>query len=617
MEFSDAVKLHQSGRPDLAEAACRAVVQHEPGNANAWHLLGMLLLETGRRDEALESLNRSIVLRPSEAQFHSNLSAVLGTMRRYPEALASAREAARLDPSSPKVQNNLGVTLERCKRFGEAAEAFRRAAACDPGSPLPLTHLGNVLRKTGRYADALAAYRRAIQIKPTAHGHSTLAACYADVGEQEQAIAARRKAVELAPNDAATHSDLLLDLLHDSATTPQLQLEESLNWARRHAELLIAKAPQPTPREPPDGRLRIGYVSADFREHPVSRFFEPVLTAHDRARFKVFCYSASRKQPDATTQRLQSLAEHWREISALSDDQAADRVRSDGIHILVDLGGHTGSNRLLLFARRPAPVQVSYLGYPATTGMSGIQYRITDAIADPPGAERFYTEQLVRLPGCAWCYGPSLSASEVGSLPADAAGHVTFVALHRQQKITPLTLDAWAAILRALPSSRLLVSCRRISRDDHSIPDRFARLGIDSRRLELVGRGPHDEYLRHYLRADIALDAYPYNGTTTTCDALWMGVPVVTLRGDSHVARTSASLLGSLSLRDLVASTVAEYVQLALTLAADRPRLRELRSSLRTRMSASRLMDAPAYTRRLETAYLRFSADIRFGSGSR
>jgi len=583
-----------------AEAECRRILDAEPGNAEANHLLGVILFRSGRRDEALSSLRRAIALNPQFARAYSDLAAVLGSRGKHDKALVCAQEAVRLDANSTNAQNNLGVTLERWGRLEEAAAAYRAAIASNKTWAVPYNNLGNALRKTGRLREAVAAHEQALALKPYIEAYNNLAATLAEQGEQEKVIECHRRAVALAPSSAATHSDLIYSMLASPRVTPGQIYQESLDWANRHADTLGAVTFSNGPD--PQRRLRVGYVSPDFRDHPVARFIEPVLREHDRSSFDVFCYSAV-TGADRSTERLRSLADSWRDIARVSDSAAADLIRSDNIDILVDLAGHTAGNRLLVFARRPVPVQVSYLGYPATTGMKAIGYRITDHWADPPGNEALYSEELVRLPDCAWCYQPPPAGPKVGPLPALTRGHVTFAALHRQHKITPEFIELWSRILAAFPDSRLLVAARALDASDTSIIERYTQRGIDRSRIEIVAARDHPRYLNALNGADLALDAFPYNGTTTTCDALWMGLPVVTLAGKAHVSRTGASLLSAVGLQNLVATNESEYFGLATALAADPDRLNRLRSDLRDRMARSPLTNARNLTRAVEHLY--------------
>jgi len=347
-------------------------------------------------------------------------------------------------------------------------------------------------------------------------------------------------------------------------------------------------------------------VSPDFTHHAVAYFIEPILAAHDRTRVEVFCY-ANVRVPDATTARLRTLADHWRDIAQLDDDAAAACIRQDEIDLLVDLAGHTAHHRLQVFARRPAPVQATWIGYPNTTGLDAIDYRLTDEICDPPGqTETWHSEKLVRLPSTFSCYQPDAAAPELNALPAVASGRITFGCFNNFAKITPEVIALWGQLIRQLPDAQLLLKSRGLEDPTTAARIRaaFANAGIGGARLALNGKelSVHD-HLQLYHGVDIGLDPFPYNGTTTTCEALWMGVPVITLAGNVHAARVGASLMAHVGLPDLVAATPDDYVAKAAALARDLPRLGTIRQTLRETMRRGPLCDAAKFTRQLEAAY--------------
>jgi predicted O-linked N-acetylglucosamine transferase (SPINDLY family) len=381
-------------------------------------------------------------------------------------------------------------------------------------------------------------------------------------------------------------------------------LEESRRWNLQHGEPL-RKFIQPHANDrTPDRRLRIGYVSPDFGDHPVGRFLLPLLEQHDRSQLEIFCYSNSPAN-DRLTARLRAGADQWRNIMGLSDESVAGQIRGDAIDILVDLSGHTSGNRLLVFARKPAPVQVSYLGYPATSGLSAIDYRLTDPLSDPPGAtDPFHVETLYRLPHTNWCFEPQASPV-LTAPPSTRTGHLTFGSFSNFAKITPPLLQLWRRILDAVSNSRMVL--KNSSLQPASVRERI-RIHLNAQgindRVDLLGPQPdYANHLNQYQQMDIALDTFPYNGTTTLCDALWMGVPAITLSGQSHVSRVGLSLLTNIGLPELIAATPDEYVDIAVDLAKDPHRLATLRSTLRDRMTKSPLMDAPKFARDVEAAY--------------
>ena len=429
-----------------------------------------------------------------------------------------------------------------------------------------------------------------------------LANLLADLQQIDQVIEFRRKAIDLDPKSVWAGSDLLFTLHYHPNYGPREHYDEARAWAARHADPFASDLPA-FPNDPdPDRRLRVGYVSPDFRDHPVGRLIEPAVALRDREAFEVVCYSEVAK-PDHVSRHIRDLADGWVDTPGLSDEEVAAKVRTDRIDILVDCAGHFGNHRLGVFARRPAPVQVSAFGYCGTTGLTTIDYRITDAASDPPGgpgAEAVHSEKLWRLPRVAWCYRPFDGAPDVGPPPALANGFVTFGCLNNLVKVTDQVVAAWSAVLAAVPGSRLLLL--GAARDENTAR-RFARHGIDPGRVEVAGRRPRAEYFALHHRVDIGLDPFPFNGDNTICDALWMGVPSVALVGDRFAARRGLSHLSAVNLGDLAAASVEEYVGTAVRLAADLPALADLRAGLRDRVGDSPLGDAPAYVADLEAAY--------------
>ena len=350
-------------------------------------------------------------------------------------------------------------------------------------------------------------------------------------------------------------------------------------------------------------RLRIGYVSPDFRAHSVAYFIEPVLKYHDSGHYEIFCYY-NHTVEDSVTRRLRAHTDHWRTISGLSDDEAAQLIRKDHIDILVDLAGHTGNNRLLVFARKPAPIQATWLGYLNTTGLAAMDYRITDHSASPPGiTDRYHSENLIRLPDSQWCYQPPAECPPVTPLPALTTGLITFGSLHNLAKVTPEVIRLWSRVLMVIPDSRLIMAARGLNRLRLQMEERFAEDRIKSSRLELLDAMPFDEYLALHQRIDVNLDTFPYSGGTTTCHSLWMGVPIITLAGETVTSRGGASLLGSLRLTELIAKSETEYLDIAVHLGKKIEFLAAIRTGLRERMINSPLTNAQNFTKNLEQAY--------------
>ena len=393
-------------------------------------------------------------------------------------------------------------------------------------------------------------------------------------------------------------------MLYLPEQNPDEILAEHRRWAQVHANV-PGGVPRYANSRDPARRLRVGYVSADFRSHAVGFFFEPLLANHDRNVVEAVCYSGVAR-PDATTERLRSMASQWRDIGGLSTEQVASMIRADGIDILVDLAGHTSGTRLKVFAHKPAPVQVTYLGYPTTTGLPVMDYRFTDELADPEGEDVYYTEKLLRLPGAFLCYRPLDNCPPVSPLPAMEKGYVTFGSFNNLSKISPSVISLWVKLLQEVPGSRLFV--KNPSLTDTATRERYYGLlekqGATRDRVELQGRtATQAEHLALYSRLDIALDTFPYNGTTTTCEAIWMGVPVITLAGQRHAGRVGVSILSNAGFGEWIARTPEQYITLAAGLAADVKKLAALRANLRQRMSDSPLCDGQVFARKVETAY--------------
>lgn len=607
MDLRGTVELHRSGRLAEAESAYRRLIAADPSDANACHLLGLLLQQQGRLNEAIELLRRAVTLAPRVTDVARNLGLALGAAGRHAEAADRFAEALRLAPDHPQTLYNFAVACERLGRLDRAIDAYRRAVALEDDYADAHHGLGNALRRAGRLDESIAAQARAISLRPdSANAYVSLGGAYTDLGLQAEAIESYRKVVDLRPASARDHSVLLYALHYEADWSPARIAEEHRRWAQRHAAPLRPPTERRGVDRDPNRKLRVGYVSPDFRRHAICRFVEPLLAHHDRERFEIFCYADLRK-PDETTRRIQALAHHWRDWTGRSDEQAAQSVRDDGIDILVDLAGHGAGNRLLVFARKPALIQVAMIGYPDTTGMDAIDYRITDADQDPPGpADALYAERLIRLPRSAWCYRPDADTPPVSPLPASSNGFATFGCLNKRVKVTPAALELWAQILRRVPGSRLLLSLAGGDAANPSARARIERCGIPGNRLVLLEKaaGP-TQYLERYAQIDIALDAFPYNGATTTCDALWMGVPVIALAGGATVSRAAASLLRAAGLSELACNTDGEYVDRAVQLARDPARLAPLRSELRERLTRSSLRDEPAFARAVEAAYQR------------
>ncbi len=605
------------GDPRRAAELIGKAIALRPDYAEAHDNMGVALKAQGELEAAVAAHRRALALKPDFARARNNLGNALKNQGKLDDTVAEYRTALELKPDYAEALNNLGNALSAQRKPAEAVAILRKLVALNPDVAGPYNNLGNALKAQGRLSDAVAAYRKALALDPDfAEAHNNLGYTFEDQGRLGEAVAAFRKALEIKPGMAAVHSNLIFCMNYDGTPTQADIWAETLAWNAVHAAPFDGSDRSHANDPNPDRRLRVGYVSPDFCEHSVGHFLAPLIAAHDRRAFEAVCY-AQVANPDQMTTWFRGRADAWRSIVGLPDSAVADIIRVDGIDILVDVAGHTANNRLLMFAVRPAPVQVTWLGYPNTTGVAAIDYRLTDAIADPVATDdSLHSETMVRLANGFLCYAPSANAPDVGRSPAQAAGHVTFGSFNKLAKVTPEVVGTWAEVLDAVANSRMLIKNRTLA--DKATRQRYLQLfgarGIDPGRIELLPWiASNAGHLGAYHRVDIGLDTFPYNGTTTTCEALWMGVPVVTLAGDRHAGRVGASLLARIGHPEFVAETEVAYVAQAVRLAGDLEKLALLRSELRDRVRQSPLCRQGAFAREIEGAYRemwrRFCAD--------
>lgn len=629
----------ENGRLDAAADVYERILAAAPQTAEALYHSGMIAFERGDLDRAVERLARAVAVTPDFLPLRHDYGAVLRAAGRDRDAMREFQAVLQRRPNDGNALFNLGLTqrglgdvqsglaaVDRAvallppfapgrnaqgvmrRELGDlagAAEAFRQAIAIDPAFVDAHSNLGLALHELGRSEEAEAALHVAVQTDPAfAPSHVNFGALYLEMGDTEAATAALGRAVALDPAREEARAPLVYLHHYDPAWTGEAILPEARAWAAAAMATLRedVRPVYPNSRDPAR-RLRIGYVSPDFREHACAHFLLPLLMAHDRAKVEVFAY-ANVERPDAITRRFQALADGWIDITRMTSTAVAQRVAADGIDILVDCAGLTRGNRLGVFAFRPAPVQVSWLGYPGTTGLDAIGYRITDSIADPPGmTDGHYSETLVRLarPFLAW---------EPPPLPAQAeraaTGPVMFGSFSNPAKLNASVAQAWTRIVNAVPDARLTLkySWSRWPRAERRVRGLFTRAGLAPDRLIFADWIPdHRAHFHSYEQIDIALDPFPYNGTTTTLEALWMGAPVITLAGERHSARVGAALLTAAGLPELIAPDTEAYVAAAIALAGDPARLLAYHRSLRTRVAQSPLVDALGFAQALEGAY--------------
>ena len=670
--FNLGVARQRLGKPGLAEESFRRAVELKADFAPAWLELGNTIQAQGRAEEAIAAYGRCLAINPGMAEAHYNLGRLLESRGESARAMASFQSAVRYRPDMPdahfrlgnlcyaagdfdtaatcyqrvlqldgnhvQAANNLGNAHKAAGRADEAVDAYRRAvkgrpdyieaynnlgnalldmgnvddalealgtaARLRPGVPEVCFNLGRALQAAGRLGEAEKNYRQSLAGKPIARAANNLGNLLVSEGRIGEALEAYSRAFEIDPGYKESFSNFLFCLNYSLDHADSI-FRSHLEWGERYcggSSGAFERADACAGR-----KLRVGYVSADFKEHSVAFFLQTLFSGHDRERFEIACY-ANLTREDALTSRFRSLSDHWVDISRMDDAQAAARIREDRVDILVDLAGHTSGNRLGVFCLRPAPVQVTYLGYPNTTGVPAIDYRLTDGIADPEDSAERFSETLVRLPGCFLAYTPPAEAADipVSEPPAAGRGYVTFGSFNNLAKVNEDVVRLWSEVLASVPGSCLVLKNRAFSDEGtRSRYDRqFEAAGIDPGRVEYISWSDSiKDHLSLYGKVDIALDTFPYNGTTTTCEALWMGVPVITFSGENHAGRVSASLLAAAGLSSCVGKDRNDYRRIAVEMASDVAALSELRASLRPSLLASTLCDGNRLAGEIEQAY--------------
>ena len=599
-------RLYAEGALLAARDLARHMIRRDDTCVDANHVLGLLAYRDGRLGGADTHLRRAIARDPGIAELHANHAAILRKLGRLEEAEAAARAALRLEPEHVGALNNLGNILRDAGRYDESVTHLRSAVRLAPHFADAWINLAWVLALAGHARQAEDAARQAIACDAgNADGHNNLGLALMRQGRLAEAEAALRQALALRPDNSLPHSNILFCLNYRPNASAHDIFAEYRNWDRCHAQPLMPPQPGFELDASPERRLRVGYVSPDFRQHAVALFAEPLLAAHDRSVVEIHCY-AEVPAPDAVTARLRDLADHWHGTVGLSDAELAEQIRRDRIDVLVDLAGHTAGNRLLVFARKPAPIQVEWLvGHGYTSGLSAMDVFLADAELAPSGADDLFSERLIRLSRIPLAYAPPADMPEVAPLPAAAAGHLTFGYFGRTVRLNDGVLEAWARILHTIPNARLMLNsapfAEAAGRDQMS--GRFAQLGIAADRLDLVHTTPQQRTWAAYAQIDIALDPFPHNAGTTTIEALWQGVPVLSLAGRSSVGRFGAAILHAIGLDDWVVHDVDAYVDRAVAAAADIDGLARLRARLRPRFAASPLGDAVGLAREIEATY--------------
>jgi protein O-GlcNAc transferase len=599
--------LLKSSKPEEAVTAFEAAVRLQPTSAEPRNGLAAAIAmvadahrEAGRFDEAIAAFKNSVTLRADVPEVYLNLALAFEGRGRLEEALAANDKAISLRPESAIAWSNRAKTLRKLGQLEQSISSARRAVAISPRLAEGWINLAGALLNSGDVDGALEAAGRAIEINPRSAIAQNLAAnVFKEAGEMGKAVAALDLALEVDPDNAMLRSNKIYMMEFDPASDAAGIFAEQRQWNERHAGRFKGAASPHENDRTPERRLRIGYVSPYFREHSQAFFLVPLLENHDREKFEIYCYSDTH-HVDGVTQRLRDCTNTWRDTHGLKDKELADQIRRDRVDILVDLVMHMAENRALVFARKPAPMQAAWLAYPGGTGLDAMDYRITDPQLNPPGTdEGLYHEKPIHLPHTFWCYDPLADGPAVSPLPALENGFVTFGCLNNFCKVNEEVLRLWARVLQAVKRSRMIIQCPEGKTRDVVL----RLLEVDRDRIEFVARCSRPKYLELYQRIDLGLDTFPYNGHTTSLDSCWMGVPVVTLVGDRVAGRAGLSQLTNLGLIKLIARASGQYVEIASSLAKDLTHLGELRSSLRSRMEGSLLMDARAFARNMEDAF--------------
>lgn len=598
--------LEDAGDPYGALELYNAALQLAPTMARGHLNRGNALFACGDLKNALAAFQKALAIDPEYSNAHFNLGNTWHRLGDQKAAQAEYERALALKPDFVDAEVALGALLDDLREYELACSHYRRALSIRPNFVQAHCNLGKSLRDLGRFVDAVACFEHALTLDPYyADAFVNLGTVLGDLGEQKRAIECYRQALARSPGNLAARSNLLFILNYEGAHAGISAIEE----AERFGSIAAQKAVRYTQWNTStrlNRCLRIGFVSGDFRSHPVSYFLEGVLAALAKScagRLEFVAYNNHGFEDDVT-HRLKTLFHLWRTCTGLADAEMAARIHDDAIDVLIDLSGHTASNRLPVFAFKPAPVQVSWLGYFATTGLHAIDYLIADPWTLLASEEKSFVERIWRLPDTRLCFTPPPFDIPVSDLPAKDCGTITFGCFNNSAKITDSVIAVWAQVLREVPNSRLLLKSPQL-KEEHirvGIQGRFAKHHIGGSRLLFEGLSPRNEYLAAYNKVDIALDPFPYTGGTTTAEALWMGVPVLTLAGQSFLARQGVGILTNADLTEWIAESEEDYVQKARSHAADLQKLGALRSTLRVRVLASPLFDAARFAKNFEVA---------------
>lgn len=594
---------HQQKDEQTALAFMNQAIAADPSVPDYYCNRGIVLLALNCSDEAIVDFERALELLPDNPEAHFNLGKAMLSQDRYEDAIANLGRFLQRRPNSAIAYGMIGDALWKMGNTVESINACRKAVAIDPKLTTGWINLGLGLSWLGNLDEALGCYRTAMKLDPqNATIFRVLANLQSDRAELDEALENYQKAIALDPTDLLAHSAFLFAINLDPKMTPQMLRQEHAEWASRHVDPLASTIRPHFNSRDSDRRLRIGYLSPDFHGHAISYFLLPLLEAHDHSQVEVHCYS-NVAETDEITARIQGFADGWHDVVKWSDEEIAEAIRSEEIDILIDMGMHTSRSRELVFARKPAPVQVVWLAYPGTTGLKTIDWRITDRFIDPPDAdESWASEPPYRLPDAWCCFDHSAEFPPVNDLPAKTNGFVTFGALGAFRKINSEVLKLWSRVLNAVPESRLTLLSHEGSHRERVVA-LMDSLGIAQHRIQFEIPRLRYDFLKLFHQVDIGLDPFPYGGNTTTFDTMLMGVPMITWPRALATSRQTFSVLGNCGMERFAARSADDLVNLARDVASDLPRLAELRSALRDHLHASPAMDGPRFARNMEAAY--------------
>jgi predicted O-linked N-acetylglucosamine transferase (SPINDLY family) len=560
-----AIQYHQNDDFQQANQFYQKILRINPKNVDALQYSGVIAMQTGDLNRAIQLLKSAIAIQPDISGLHSNLALAYKDNNQFDLALNHYQKALVLNPENPVIHFNLGAMYQTCEHFEDALSAYEKSLAINPEQPLVHNNLGHLFLK---------------------------------FGDVQNAILSSKKALALSPNDSEIQSNYLFSLNYSVDHTPETIINEHHSWGQQYNDFN-----QRNPITQNSGRIRIGYVSPDFRKHSVSKFIQAILNHHNKNKFDIYCYS-NVKKPDNVTNTLKQSGVYWRNIYYQNDDMVCQQIQADGIHILVDLAGHSSNNRLMVFAKKPAPIQMTYLGYPNTTGLPQINYRLVDQYSDPDLSRFSGTEKRIYLPNGFLCYSPSEQTPSIAQKAPSK--YITFGSFNNLPKINKHVIALWSNILKSVPDSRLLLKTNgfKSTRIKEKYLEYFQEHGIDTSRIQLMATVKDEKaHLSLYNEIDIALDTFPYNGTTTTCEALWMGIPVITLKGKHHAACVGESILNQTKLNEWIAHSETDYIKKAAGMAERPEDLSYCRKHLRNWIAQSLLCQKENFVTGLERCF--------------